>query len=139
MANTKGRMAEAETDNCSAYPPTQSSMITDEWFSYDADGRLTDVYELTPHSGGYYHTTAGYFPNSVLSSLSGLPGLAAYTYTAEGEGRSNTAVQGTTTFINGVTYGVGSKPTVVQVGGLGDQDSYAYDTATGRMQTTTSV
>ena len=130
-SNTLGRMAEAETDTC-ASPITQSSIITDEWFSYDKDGRLTDVYELTPNSGGYYHTTVGYFSNGVVSSLSGLPGYAAYSYTVDGEGRPNTAVQGTTTLINGVTFNAASQPTLVKIGQF-DQDTYTYDPATGRM------
>lgn len=134
VSNTMGRLVEAETDNCSS-PITQSSMITDEWFSYDKDGRLTDLYELTPHSGGYYHTTVGYFANGAVSSLSGLPGYATYSYTVDGEGRPNTAIQGTTTFINGVSYNPANQPTTVAVGKLGDQDIYTYDPATGRMQT----
>lgn len=132
VSNTLGRLTEAETDNC-ASPITQSSMITDEWFSYDKDGRLTDVYELTPHSGGYYHTIVGYFSNGVVSSLSGLPGYSAYTYTVDGEGRPTTAAQGTTTLINGVTFNAASQPTLVNVGSSGDNDSYTYDPATGRM------
>ena len=131
VSNTKGRLAEAETDTCLT-PITQSSMITDEWFSYDLDGRLTDVYELTPHSGGYYHTTVGYFPSGALSSLT-LPVLGTYTYNVDGEGRSNTASNGATTFINGVTYNAASQPIAINTGKLGDQDNYTYDPATGRM------
>jgi len=137
FSNLAGRLVEAETDNCTAWPPTSASMITDEWFSYDADGRLTDVYESTLHSGGYYHTTVSYFANGAVSSLSGLPGYAAYTYTADGEGRPNTAVQGTTKLINGVTYNAASQPQIVNIGGSGDQDTYTYDPATGRMKTYT--
>ena len=123
--NTMGRLAEAETDF--------GSTLTDEWFSYDSSGRLTDVYESTPNSGGYYHTTAGYFPNGVTSSLSGLPGYTAYSYTVDGEGRATTAVQGTTTLINGVTFNAAGQPTTIQVGTSNDQDNYTYDAGTGRM------
>jgi YD repeat-containing protein len=52
ISNPSGRMVEAETDNCTS-PITSSTMITDEWFSYDADGHTTDMWELTPNSGQY--------------------------------------------------------------------------------------
>src|SRR4051812_4471031 len=44
LANTIGRLVEAETDTC-AFPITQSSTITDEWFSYDKNGRMTDMWQ----------------------------------------------------------------------------------------------
>jgi len=37
-----GRLVEAVTDTC-AFPITQSSIITDEWFSYTARGEVSDV------------------------------------------------------------------------------------------------
>src|SRR5207248_2184682 len=76
LSNKLGRVVEAETDTC-ASPITQASMLTDEWFSYSVRGENTDLYESTPHSGGYYHTTAGYWANGVLQSLSGIPGYTA--------------------------------------------------------------
>jgi YD repeat-containing protein len=45
-ANNKGRLTEAETDSCGA----PSTMYTDEWFAYDVDGRVTDMWEGTSHS-----------------------------------------------------------------------------------------
>jgi YD repeat-containing protein len=68
ITNAVGRLVEAETDSCNPYPPTQS--ITDEWFSYDADGHLTDFYQSTPHSSGYYHSVASYWANGALDALS---------------------------------------------------------------------
>ncbi len=69
ISNPLGRLAEAETDTC-AWPITQASIVTDEWFSYDADGRITDVYENTIHSDSttYYHVTAGFFANGALNT-----------------------------------------------------------------------
>jgi hypothetical protein len=93
ISNTMGRVAEAETDTC-ASPITQASMITDEWFSYDADGRLTDVYEKTPNSGGYYHTVASYWANGALNTLNGAPGLNGWTFAPDGEGRPYSATYG---------------------------------------------
>jgi hypothetical protein len=87
VSNNVARLAEAATDNCG------SGKITDEWFSYDADGRLTDVYE-SPYAGSaYYHTTASYWANDSLDSLSGIPGVPTIYYGAsngsglDGEGR----------------------------------------------------
>ncbi len=49
-ANAKTQLIEARTAN------TSGTTLTDEWFSYSARGELTDLYESTPHSSGYYHT-----------------------------------------------------------------------------------
>ena len=40
-----------------------TTMITDEWFSYDKDGHVTDMWEKTPHSGTYYHSFATFAGN----------------------------------------------------------------------------
>src|ERR1035438_7017940 len=72
VTNASGRMIEAETDNCSKFPPTTLSRITDEWFSYDADGHPTDMWQFTPNSGGYYHSTASYWPHGMLKTLARL-------------------------------------------------------------------
>src|SRR5215469_11367136 len=60
VTNTLARLAEAFTDNCSG------QKLTDEWFSYDADGRTTDAYQWSTNSGGYYHSTAQYWPNGAV-------------------------------------------------------------------------
>jgi RHS repeat-associated protein len=138
ISNAMGNMVEAETDSCNPYPPT--APITDEWFSYSARGELTDVYELTPHSGGvYYHTTAAYAANGALASLSGIPGYTAITYGFDGEGRLSTAVQGTSKIVcdsscssASTTYYPGGQPHVVTIGGTTDGDNYTYDSM-GRM------
>jgi RHS repeat-associated protein len=134
LTNTMGKMVEAETDTCVS-PITQASVITDEWFSYAKDGRLTDVWELTPHSEGYYHTSVSYYPNGSVSSLNGIPGYAAFNYSVDGEGRSSGASQSTTTIISNVAFNAASQPLTVGVYTLGDNDTYTYDPATGRMQT----
>ena len=70
MANAKGRLAEA-------YTGPSTAKITDLGFSYSARGEVTDTYESTPHSAGYYHVAATYWPNGMLNSLAtnlaGLP------------------------------------------------------------------
>ena len=97
LANQYGRMVEAATDDCSG-----NNLLTAEWFAYDKDGRVTDIWQSTPHSGGWYHSTASYFANGQLSSLT-LPGLGTTTYTLEGEGRWYSAKLGSVTLVPSVT------------------------------------
>lgn len=138
VSNTKARLMEAYTVQHGA--GVNGTKITDEGFSYSQRGEITDVYESTPHSGGYYHLTAAYWPHGTLSQL-GIPGVPALYYGAsdgsglDGEGRVNkvtvpsgsgqnpvTAVtwdSGTGT-LDGVTYG------------SGDFDTFSYDPSTLR-------
>jgi hypothetical protein len=110
VANTLGRREFAGTDDCGSQGNGQWNPITREWFSYSVRGELTDVYELTPNSGGFYHTTAGYAPNGALTSL-GLPAAAgSWTYTLDGEGRPFSATNGSTVNVASVTYNVASQP-----------------------------
>jgi hypothetical protein len=55
-------------------------VLTDLGFSYSARGEVTDAYQSTPHSNGYYHTTASYWANGLVNTLGG-PGLPTFTYT----------------------------------------------------------
>jgi RHS repeat-associated protein len=129
LLNTLGRVAEVETDDCTHYG-TQS--LTDEWFGYDGNGRNTDVYESTPHSGGYYHTTAGYWANGVIQSLGGVGQQSSYSYGVDGEGRPYSATQGSTNFVHSTTYNTASRPLTISLEGS-DNDTYGYDPNTGRM------
>ncbi|MBV9269103.1 MAG: RHS repeat protein, partial [Acidobacteriaceae bacterium] len=125
MANAKGGLAEA-------YTGPGSAKITDLGFSYSARGEVTDTYELTPHSAGYYHVSASYWANGVLDTFStNVSGLPTWTYTPDGEGRvysvaassGQSPVTSTTysTFgVTGVTFG------------SGDSDNFEYDPYTGR-------
>jgi RHS repeat-associated protein len=131
VSNVFGRLVEAETDTCAGWP-SQASIITDEWFSYDGDGRLSDVYEMTQHSGGYYHTSASYWANGQLETLSGIPGLSAWAFTPDGEGRLSSATYGTTNWVTGTTYYPSHASTTVNFGN-GDSDVYSYNTNSGRM------
>jgi len=138
----KTHMVEAQTTS------TSGSVITDEFFSYDKRGELTDVYESTPHSSGYYHTTASYWPTGTLQSLSGIPGVPTINYGAggaglDGEGRVTqvTASSGTNP-VTTVTYSTSStsNPLGALTGvtfGSADGDSFTYDPNTGRMGTYT--
>ena len=144
VTNTLGRQAEAYTDNCSG------TKITDEWFGYDADGHLTDLYESTPHSAGYYHTSASYWANGAIDSLSALtasqtaifPTIYYGTSTGaglDGEGRVTKvyAASGTNPVTSaayvssGTAQPVGALSSVTL--GSTDSDSFRYDPSTGRM------
>ena len=142
VAKPMGRLVEVTTDNCGI---PQDSMITDEWFSYDADGHPTDMWESTPHSAGYYHTTASFWPHGMVKTLgllnsSGTPQIPTQTFGVDAEGRpaSVTAATGQNP-VNGVTYvtanGTGQPVgalTQVTFGSL-DSDGFQYDVNTGRM------
>ena len=65
MANAKSRLAEAYT--CTTCPGTK---ITDLGFSYTKSGEVSDVYESTSHSAGYYHLNATYFAHGALNPRS---------------------------------------------------------------------
>jgi YD repeat-containing protein len=143
MPNAKLHLAEAYTvsrgGGCGA------AKLTDEGFGYDADGNPTDLYESTPHSGGYYHSKVSYWPNGALDTLqllnnSGGAFFPTLTYGAEGEGRpsSVTAASGqspvssATYTLSGTTEPIGSL-TNVTFGSL-DSDSFQYNPNTGRMK-----
>jgi RHS repeat-associated protein len=138
----KTHVVEAQTVNTSAL----STVVTDEFFSYDRRGNLTDVYESTPHSGGYYHITAGYWPTGVLETLSllnssGSALIPAQTYGVDSEGRTNSvsAASGQNP-VTTVTYSTGSSTAPLGAltnvtFGSADSDAFTYDPNTGRMAT----
>ena len=131
LNNLQGRLVEAETDDC-AWPRHQSDLFTDEWFSYSPRGEITDLWESTAHSGGYYHTTASYFPDGVMQTLSGVPGQSTINYGVDGMGRPYSATQGSTALANWVSYNAAG----LRQGdgmGLGDNDTYTFDQNTNRM------
>jgi RHS repeat-associated protein len=125
-------MVEAFTTDC-AFPRQPTDYITDEWFSYDPNGRLTDVYQSTPHSGGNYHTTASYFANGVVNTLGGIPGQTGFTFGVDSEGRQATAIQGSNNLVSNTTFDPSSRPLTVTLG-LGDMDTYEYYPDTGRLK-----
>ncbi|MGH9686523.1 MAG: RHS repeat-associated core domain-containing protein [Candidatus Acidiferrales bacterium] len=128
MTNAKSRLAEAYT----CFSPC-STKLTDEGFSYTARGEISDVYESTPHSGGYYHVSDTYWANGAVEQVSGLSGLPTITYGVDGEGRtySASASSGQNPLAS-TTYNVASVPLTVNLGSS-DNDSFAYDSNTNRM------
>ena len=141
--NLEGRLVEAETDNCTAWPPTTGTKITDEWFNWGLRGDILDEYQSTPNSTGYYHTNAGYGRNYALSSLtlynnSGTRITPVMGYGVDSEGRVNGVTSGSVSAVTGVTFSAGDSTgplgaiTKVQLGS-GDSDSFKYDPNTGTM------
>jgi YD repeat-containing protein len=139
LNNSYRRLVEAATDACSA-----NTLITDEWFSYDKDGNMTDMWEKTPHSGQYYHSIATFAGNGVITSLQlASPSLYTMTYGLDGEGRWDTLtdttlpqniVTGPTT-VGGMYDPAGHVLNVQLTGNTPDQDIYTYDPNTGNMKT----
>jgi RHS repeat-associated protein len=137
MSNTAGRLAEAYT--CSG---ACTSKLTDLGFSYSARGEVTDVYEFTPNSGGYYHASATYWANGLLYPLNLKNGagtvsfIPQITYSPDGEGRVSyvTAASGQNPIPSNtpVSYNSFGEPTAVDFGSL-DSDAFGYDSNTGRM------
>jgi len=136
--NSLGRMVEAATDSCSS-----GTLITDEWFSYDQDGQITDMWEMTPHSSQYYHSIAKFFENGKVKSLQlASPNLYTVTYTLDGEGRWDSITDTTTgqALVAGpkppnAMYNPAGQPIEIDLTGT-DKDLYTYDSA-GRMKTFT--
>lgn len=121
--NAKGHLAEAYT--CTTCPGTK---ITDEFFSYDARGTLTVVWERTPNSLNYYSTTVGYFPNYAVASITGqnVSGNVAYTLDSKGRPYSATADSGAINLVNSTAYNFADQALTVNIG-LGDSDVFGYD------------
>jgi len=129
MANAKGRLAEAYT----AASCPNGTKTTDIGMSYSARGEVTDVWESTPHSGGYYHANASYWANGALNTLSGL-GLPTLTYSADGEGRpSSVSASSGTNPVTSTAYNVSSQPTGLTFG-TSDSDGFSFDGNSGRMK-----
>jgi len=134
MQNVAGALAEAYTCTGSC-----TSKITDAGFSNSAEtsggtktGRITsNVYESTPHSGGYSNMVATAYPNGVIGALSGQGSsytMPSVTFGLNGEGRPYTATDNTYThnLVTSTAYNVAGEPTSVVIGN-GDSDTLAYD------------
>ena len=129
-AYVAGRLAEAFTGPSTA-------KITDIGYCYSPRGEISDVFESTPNSGGYYHTTGYYWANGTLNSLGGVPGLSSWTFKPDGEGRPYSATYGASTnWVTSATYypsNASNPPSNNVTFGSGDSDAYGVDATTGRM------
>jgi RHS repeat-associated protein len=121
MTNALGRIAEAYTA-----PTASGTKATDEGFSYTGRGEVSAFHQWSTNSGGWYVTSATYYANGSVNTLTGVVG-GTWTYTLDGKGRP----YGATNSINGtmassVTYNPADEPCVVTLG-LGDTDTWIYD------------
>ena len=135
VSNKLGHLVEAETDTC-AWPITQSSIITDEWFGYSVRSEISDLYQSTPHSGGYYHLSQTYWPNGAPNVLgNNIVGLPAFTYGADGEGRTSTvSASSGQNPVTSTAYNMFASPNQLSVAfGSGDSDVFTYDPNTFRV------
>ena len=131
MANAKGHLAEA-------YTGPSGSKTTDLGLVYSVRGEVTEIWESTPNSGGYYHPTAAYWANGALETL-WMSGLPSVSYGADGEGRTSAVsassgqnpVTAATYATSGTSQPIGALTQVTY--GSGDSDTFSYDTNTGRM------
>jgi RHS repeat-associated protein len=130
MLNAKEKMAEAYTSTS-----VNGTKLTDFGFSYSVLGQVTDLYESTPHSGGYYHTTAAYYSNGAVATLGGVPGKPTWSLGLDPMGRFKTLSEtsncnGTClSLISSAFYSLG-RPITINYGS-GDHDSFVYSAATG--------
>jgi RHS repeat-associated protein len=126
-ANVKKRLAEA-------YTGTSTSKITDLGYCYSPRGEVTDTYESTPHSGGFYHLTSAYWADRLLNTISGLPGLPTLTYGVDGEGRPSTiSASSGQNPLKSTVYNTASEVTALTFGSL-DNDAFTFDSNTLRMK-----
>jgi RHS repeat-associated protein len=136
MSNAKGRVAEAYTTSLTSC--TGANKLTDIGFGYSARGEVTDTYESTPNSGGYFHSTASYWANGALNTLNPLNSttLPSFTYAVEGEGRPAqvSASAGLNPVVSSMLYDNAAYQTYTLNYGTGDQDIFTLDSNTGRMK-----
>ena len=130
MANAKGRMAEAYTAASST-----GSKVTDEGFGYTARGEVSDFYESTPNSGGYYHIPMTYWANGLIETFGPFLTEAQVSTTPDGEGRLY-SISNAGSNVPSITYNVAGQPTQIMTSCAGSTCypiNYQYDTSTQRM------
>jgi RHS repeat-associated protein len=129
MTNAVGHMAEAYT----AVAPNLTTKTTDEYFGYDIRGQMTDLYQLSSHSGGYFHTTASYNVNGTPAAVGGTGPMTALTYGLDGEGRVATISSASgQNGLSGTTYDEWGHVKEIDFGS-GDKETFSFDPNTGRM------
>ncbi|MGD0098247.1 MAG: RHS repeat-associated core domain-containing protein [Terracidiphilus sp.] len=128
MLNALGNIAEA-------YTGSSSAKITDLFFSQSISngGTLSNVWESTPHSGGYWWTGDSYAANHALTSRSNSYGMPSVSYTLNGEGLPVTTTDNSyqLNLVTATWYNPAGSATGVTYGN-GDSDAFGYDTSTNR-------
>jgi RHS repeat-associated protein len=146
MQNVMGSVAEAYTCTGSC-----TSKLTDVFDSSTpvtsgtaAGGVLSQLWESTPNSGGYFLTQTTSYPNGSLAALSASKsgasiGVPNMTYGIDGEGRLSTATDTTYSLnlVAATVYNAASSPTSLtygnaSTGSANDVDDFTYDPNTYR-------
>ena len=145
MTNAKGQVAEAYTCATSAC----TTKLTDAFFSASPittgttkGGVLSQMWESTPHSGGYFLTQESFYPNGSVGAMSAELGTASIgipsmTYGLDGEGRLYSASDGTHNLVTATAYNYASLPTSItygnaSTGSANDVDQFSFDPNTYR-------
>jgi len=143
VANTKGRMAEAYTTTSACSSTTLPATSTDEAFGYTARGEISDLYESTPNSGGYYHIPVTYWPNGLIETFGPFLTEDKVGFTPDGEGRAGSVYDFTLgestapiSYYTSSGQPTGNQPTQIQAScykGTCYPITYQYDPKTLRM------
>ena len=139
MANAAAKMAEAYTATCGT-----CSKVTDEGFGYSVRGELSDYYQASPNSGGYYHVPFTYWANGLIESYGPFLTEDKGGYIPDGEGRAGKVYDFPQQVypVPGISYytptgqPTGNQPTQITAGcnaGTCYPINYQYDPTTLRM------
>lgn len=134
VANAKGQLAEAYTATCQT-----CSKVTDEGFGYTARGELSDFYESTANSVGYYHVPMTYWANGLLESFGPFLTEDQMGFIPDSEGRAYSLYNFRrldTMELNSTTYDTTGQPKQLMTSCAGSTCypiTYTYDPNTLRM------
>ena len=126
--NIKGHLAEA-------YTGSSGSKTTDLAYCYSPRGETADVYEATPHSGGYYHVPVTYWANGLMQNFGPFLSQRQVNIMPDGEGRTY-SVTNAGSNVPSINYNAASQPTRLMTsrgGGTCYPITYTYDPNTLRM------
>jgi RHS repeat-associated protein len=129
MAYAKGRLAEGYTATSQS-----GTKVTDEGFSYTPRGELTNFYESTPHSAGYYSVPITYWANGLVETFGPFLTYRSLGYNPDGEGRAYSLQFAD--WLASTTYNAAGQPTQLMTpcaSGTCYPISYQYDPNTLRM------
>lgn len=117
---TKGFMVEA-------YTGPSTAKLTDEGFCYNKNGKLTDTFEITPHSHSTFHTTVTFWENGQVKTLSGVPSTPTITYNMGYNAIASVSASSGQNPVTSVVRNPDSRLSTITFGS-GDSDTLTYDT-----------
>lgn len=123
MQNGKGRLVEAYT--CTSCPGTKK---TDVGLSYNSVGQVTDMYQSTTNSGGYYHVALTLHGNQTIKSLTLTPAvIPVITYGVDVQGRTSSVSASGSSLVVTTSRGPANQVNSITYGSF-DTDVFGYDT-----------